>query len=287
MMTIQVLSGISHGAVLFVAAAGLTLTYGILRIANFAHGSLYMLGAFVTFTIVRQFGNSTQTYLAASILAPFAVAAFGAAIDIVLLRRISNRSSHYQLILTYAVTLIVADVAAFIWGRNQLSVPRPPLLDGSILIAGSPFPFYNVVLIGVGASVAVLLALVIGYTRIGKIARAAVMDNELLVASGINVPRLHTLVFATGAFLAGLAGALAAPVGSIAIGMDANIVVECFAIVIIGGAGSISGAFIAAMVIGLIQAFGILVAPRLASSFIFLVLFAILLVRPQGILGRA
>jgi branched-chain amino acid transport system permease protein len=287
MMTIQVLSGISHGAVLFVAAAGLTLTYGILRIANFAHGSLYMLGAFVTFTIVQQFGNSTPNYLAASILAPLAVAVFGAAIDIVLLRRISNRSSHYQLILTYAVTLIVADVAAFIWGRNQLSVPRPPLLDGSILIAGSPFPFYNVVLIGIGASVAVLLALVIGYTRIGKIARAAVMDNELLVASGINVPRLHTLVFATGAFLAGLAGALAAPVGSIAIGMDANIVVECFAIVIIGGAGSISGAFIAAMVIGLIQAFGILVAPRLASSFIFLVLFAILLVRPQGILGRA
>jgi branched-chain amino acid transport system permease protein len=287
MMIIQILSGISHGAVLFVAAAGLTLTYGILRIANFAHGSLYMLGAFGTFTIVRQFGNSTPNYLAASILAPFAVAAFGAAMDIVLLRRISNRSNHYQLILTYAVTLIVADIAAFIWGRNQLSVPRPPLLDGSLLISGSPFPFYNVVLIVVGTSVAVLLALVIGYTRIGKITRAAVMDSELLAASGINVPRLHTLVFATGAWLAGFAGALAAPVGSIAIGMDANIVVECFAIVIIGGAGSISGAFIAAMIVGLIQAFGILVAPRLASSFIFLVLFGILLVRPQGLLGRA
>jgi branched-subunit amino acid ABC-type transport system permease component len=287
MILIQILSGISHGAVLFVAAAGLTLTFGVLRIANFAHGSLYMVGAFATFSIMRWVGNSTAGFLTASVFAPLAVALLGAAIEVFLLRRISNRSNHYQLILTYSVTLIIADLAAMLYGRNHLSVPRPPLLDGGIAIAGFTFPFYNVVLIVVGLAVAIFLALIFGFTRLGKIIRAAVMDSEMVAASGINVRQLHTLVFAAGAWLAGLAGALAAPVGSISIGMDSGIIVECFAIVIIGGAGSISGAFIAAMGVGLIQSLGIIVAPRLASAFIFLVLFIILLVRPQGILGRA
>ena len=122
---------------LFVAAAGLTLTFGVLRIANFAHGSLYMVGAFATFSIMRWVGNSTAGFLTASVLAPLAVALLGAAIEIFLLRRISNRSNHYQLILTYSVTLIIADLAAMLYGRNHLSVPRPPLLDGGIAIAGS------------------------------------------------------------------------------------------------------------------------------------------------------
>lgn len=286
MIVIQILSGISHGAVLFVAAAGLTLTFGVLRIANFAHGSLYMVGAFVVFSVTQAIGASNAGFLAAVVLAPLVVAALGALIDVALLRRIANRASQYQLIVTYAVTLIVADLTAVFWGRNHQTVPRPPLFNGSISIGSYNFPFYNVVLMAVGLLVAISLSLLIGYTRIGKIIRAAVMDKEMVAASGINVQSVHTLVFALGAWLAGLAGALAAPVGSISVGMESNIVVECFAIVIIGGAGSIGGAFAAAMTIGLVQGLGIIVAPRLASAFIYLILFIVLLVRPQGILGR-
>ena len=287
MITIQILSGISHGAVLFVAAAGLTLTFGVLRIANFAHGSLYMFGAFVVYSIAQVAGASNAGFLVALLLAPLVVGMLGALIDVALLRRIVSRASQYQLIVTYAVTLIIADLTAMLWGRNHQTVPRPPLLNGSISIAGNIFPVYNVVLIAIGILVAISLSLLIGYTRIGKIIRASVMDKEMVAASGVNVLQLHTFIFALGAWLAGLAGALAAPVGSISVGMDANIVVECFAIVIIGGAGSIGGAFTAAMTIGLVQALGIIVAPRLASAFIYLILFIVLLVRPQGILGRA
>lgn len=287
MIAIQVLSGISHGAILFVAAAGLTLTFGVLRIANFAHGSLYMVGAFVVYSVAQVIGSSDAGFLLAVVVAPLVVGLLGAIIDVALLRRIASRASQYQLIVTYAVTLIIADLTAMLWGRNHLTVPRPPLLNGGISITGYIFPVYNALLIAVGLLVAITLSLLIGYTRIGKIIRAAVMDKEMVAASGVDVLKLHTLVFALGAWLAGLAGALAAPVGAISVGMDANIVVECFAIVIIGGAGSISGAFTAAMVVGLVQALGIIAAPRLASAFIFLTLFIVLLARPQGILGRA
>jgi branched-subunit amino acid ABC-type transport system permease component len=285
-LLIQILSGVSRGMVLFIVASGLTLIFGVLRVANFAHGSFYMVAAFVTYSVTRWVGGGTTGFIASLVLAPLCVAAFGVLIEVLLLRRIMHREHFYQLILTFAVTLIVADGVKLIWGRDYRSVPRPPILEGSINILGRPFPLYYVMLIVIGLVIAVALRLMLDKTRFGKTLRAAVADGEMVGALGINVPALYTGVFALGAWLAGLGGALAAPVGSIAVGIDNNIIIESFAVVIIGGVGSVPGALVGALVIGIIQAVGIMVAPRLAIAFIFMALCAVLLVRPQGLLGR-
>ncbi|GGH27883.1 hypothetical protein GCM10007036_36740 [Alsobacter metallidurans] len=283
---IQILSGVSRGMVLFIVASGLTLIFGVLRVANFAHGSFYMVAAFVTYTVTRMAGGGMPGFLASLVIAPLCVAALGAAIEMLLLRRIQHRDHFYQLILTFAITLIVADGVKMIWGRDYRSVPRPQLLEGSISIFGSPFPSYYVLLIVIGLVIALALRLMLERTRFGKTLRAAVADGEMVGALGVNVPLLYTGVFTLGAWLAGLGGALAAPVGSIAIGIDNSIIIESFAVVIIGGVGSVSGALVGALVIGVLQAIGIMVAPRLAIAFIFIALCAVLLLRPQGLLGR-
>jgi branched-chain amino acid transport system permease protein len=283
---IQVLSGVSRGMILFVVASGLTLIFGVLRIANFAHGSFYMIAAFITYSVTTVAGNSDGGFLAALVVAPLALAALGAAFEVLLLRRIQLRPHLYQLILTFAVTLIVSDGIKMVWGRDYHSVPRPGLLEGSIAILGRPFPSYYVMLIVVGCVIALALTLLLERTRFGKTMRAAVSDGEMVGALGIDVPRLQTIIFALGAWLAGLGGTLAAPVGSVAIGMDNSIIIESFAVIIIGGVGSVPGALAGALLIGIIQALGIMVAPRLAVAFIFLALCSVLLLRPQGLLGR-
>ena len=284
---IQALSGLSRGMVLFVVASGLTLVFGTMRIANFAHGSFYMLAAFITYSISTMIGHSTFGFLAALLIAPLLVAAFGALIEASLLRHISKRPHQYQLILTYAVTLVVADGIKAIWGRAYHTVDRPSGLSGAVFIFDMPFPSYNFVLIFAGLVIAVLLHLMLTRTRFGKTVRAAVMDGEMVGALGINVPRLFTGVFALGAGLAGLGGVLAAPVGSISLGLDTSIIIESFAVIIIGGVGSVPGALIGALLIGLLQSIGILFAPKMAIAFIFVALCIVLVVRPQGLLGRA
>jgi branched-subunit amino acid ABC-type transport system permease component len=283
---IQLLSGVSRGMILFVVASGLTLIFGVLRIPNFCHGSLYMLSAFATYSITTVFGGSNLGFLASLIVAPLVVMAFGAAIEFFLLRRISNREHLYQLIVTFAITLIVADGIKLIWGGSYRSVSYPPMLEGSLSVLGRPFPQYYVLVIAAGIVIAALLALIIERTRFGRVLSAAVIDPEMVGALGVNVPRLYTTVFALGAWLAGFGGALAAPIGSISLGIDNSIIIESFAVVIIGGSGSIVGAFAAALIIGIVQALGIMVAPRLAIGFIFIALCAVLLLRPQGLLGR-
>ncbi len=283
---VQVLSGVSRGMVLFVVASGLTLIFGVLRIANFAHGSFYMLAAFFTYTVTLMVGDRNLGFLAAILVAPVAVALIGAGVEVLLLRRIAVREHQYQLILTYALTLIIADLTKLFWGRDYHSVPRPTFLDGSIPIFDRPFPSYYALLVMIGMVIAIALSLLLSRTRLGKVARAAVSDREMVNALGVNVPLLYTAVFGIGAWLAGLGGALAAPVGSIALGMDSSVIIESFAVVIIGGVGSVPGAFVGSMIIGIMQALGIMVVPRLAIAFIFLVLCAVLIVRPQGLLGR-
>jgi branched-subunit amino acid ABC-type transport system permease component len=283
---IQLLSGISRGMILFVVASGLTLIFGVLRIPNFCHGSLYMLAAFFTYSITTLLGSSDFGFVASLVLAPLAVAAFGAVIEFFLLRRIANRDHLYQLMVTFAITLIVADGIKLIWGGSYRSVGYPPMLDGSLSVLGRPFPEYYVVVIAAGIVIAALLAFIVERTRFGRILSAAVIDPEMVGALGVNVPRLYTIVFTLGAFLAGFGGALAAPIGSVSLGIDNSIIIESFAVVIIGGSGSIVGAFVAALIIGIVQALGIMVAPRLAIAFIFIALCAVLLLRPQGLLGR-
>lgn len=284
---IQILSGLSRGMVLFVVASGLTLVFGTMRIANFAHGSFYMLAAFLTYSISTAVGHSTLGFLAALAIAPLAVAAVGAAIEALLLRRIAMRPHQYQLILTYAVTLVVADGIKALWGRSYHTVDRPSGLNGAVFIFDMPFPSYNFVLIISGLVIAVLLHLMLTRTRFGKTVRAAVLDGEMVGALGVNVQRLFTGVFALGAGLAGVGGVLAAPVGSVSLGLDTSIIIESFAVIIIGGVGSVPGALIGALLIGVLQAVGILFAPKMAIAFIFMAVCIVLVVRPQGLLGRA
>jgi branched-chain amino acid transport system permease protein len=284
---LQILSGLSRGMVLFIVASGLTLIFGVMRIANFTHGSFYMLAAFVSYSVTLAVGSRDLGFIVSLVLAPLAVAAVGVMIEVGLLRRIATRPHQYQLILTYALTLVFADGAKFVWGANTLSVPRPAALDGGIAILGRPFPTYYLALIVIGLAIAILLEGLLNRTRIGKILRAAVADGEMVGALGINVLQLNTVVFAFGAWLAGLGGALAAPVGAISIGMDTSIIIESFAVVIIGGAGNILGALIGALLIGVVQSLGILVMPKLAIAFVFIALCSVLVFRPQGLLGRA
>lgn len=284
---IQALSGVSRGMVLFVVASGLTLVFGTMRIANFAHGSFYMLSAFLTYSIVNLVGDRTWGLVAALLVAPVIIAGFGALIESSLLRRISTRPHQYQLILTYAITLIVADGIKMLWGRNYHTVKRPAGLDGAVFIFDTPFPAYNLLLIGFGLVIAISLHLMLTQTRFGKTIRAAVADGEMIGALGVNVPRLFTGIFALGAGLAGLGGALAAPVGSVSLGLDSSIIIESFAVIIIGGVGSVTGALVGALLIGLLQSIGILFAPKLAIAFIFVALCVVLVIRPQGLMGRA
>jgi len=283
---VQILSGLSRGMVLFIVASGLTLIFGVMRIANFAHGSLYMLAAFTSYTVAAIVGDRDLGFVAALLVAPLCVALIGAALEAGLLRRIAARPHHYQLILTYALTLIFADLIKILWGRDYHTVPRPSLLDGAVFVFDQPFPSYYAMLIGVGILIALSLAALLHWTRLGKTLRAAVADPEMVGALGINVLRLNTIVFALGAWLAGLGGVLAAPVGSISLGMDSSIIIESFAVVIIGGVGNVFGALIGAVVIGVVQSLGIMVAPKLAIAFAFIALCAVLVVRPQGLLGR-
>ena len=285
-LLIQVLSGVSRGMVLFIVASGLTLIFGVLRIANFAHGSFYMIAAFAAYTVMSVIGRSDAGFLAALVAVPLLVALLGVGVEMLLLRRIMRRDHLYQVILTFALTLVAADGVKMLWGGSNRSIGRPPMLDGSVELLGQPFPIYSLMLIAVGLCIAAVSSLVLERTRFGRTLSAAVVDPEMVGALGINVPRLYTVVFATGAWLAGLGGVLAAPVGSVAIGIDNAVIIECFAVVIIGGAGSITGALIGALLIGVIQSVGIMVAPRMAIAFIFIALCSVLLLRPQGLFGR-
>ncbi|CAG9187014.1 MULTISPECIES: branched-chain amino acid ABC transporter permease [Burkholderiaceae] len=284
---VQALSGVSSGMVLFLVASGMTLIFGTLRVANFAHGSFYMIAAYLSFTLTRWVGHGTWGFVVSLVVAPLIVALLGLVVERFLLRRIATRAHQYQLILTYALTLILADAVKMIWGRDNFTVPRPGALDGAFDIFGTPFPSYYALLIVVGAVIAVALHLLLTRTRFGKVLRASVADGQMVGALGIDVPRLYTGVFALGAWLAGLGGALAAPVGSISLGIDSSIIIECFAVVIIGGVGSVGGALLGALIIGVTKSVGILFAPKLAIAFIFIALCAVLVLRPQGLLGRS
>jgi branched-chain amino acid transport system permease protein len=283
---IQALSGVSSGMVLFLMASGLTLIFGTLRVANFAHGSFYMIAAYLSYSLTRYVDGGTSGFIISLLLAPLGVALIGAMVERFLLRRIATRAHQYQLILTYALTLVAADAVKIIWGQDNHTVPRPSGLDGAFDIFGTPFPSYYALLIIVGAVIALALHLLLTRTRFGRVLRASVADGQMVGALGINVPRLYTSVFALGAWLAGLAGVLAAPVGSISLGMDSSIIIESFAVVIIGGVGSVGGALLGALIIGVTKSVCILLAPKLAIAFIFFALCAVLVLRPTGLFGR-
>jgi branched-chain amino acid transport system permease protein len=281
----QALAGVSNGMLLFLISAGLSLIFGVLRIINFAHGALFMLGAFIAVSVIGLAPGASGSFVAALIGASAGLAVLGIAIETGLLRRIYRAPHEYQLLLTFALVFILGDAAKLIWGREDNSVAVPTLLAGSSQALGLTFPTYRLFLIVAGAVVAIGLWIVLHRTRWGVFVRAATMDRDMLSALGVNTPRLFTTVFAAGAALAGLGGALAAPIVAVGPGLHVQVIIDAFVVVVIGGMGSVVGAFVASLVVGVVNAFGVLAFPGLAVVLTFAVMAIVLIVRPWGLFG--
>jgi branched-subunit amino acid ABC-type transport system permease component len=280
----QILVGLSRTTILFIVASGLSLVLGVLRIPNVAHGSLYMIGAFLTHAIATVFGQSTLGFFAALLLAPLGVALISFVVERGLFCHLYEREHLMLLLFTFSFTLVFGDLVKLIWGADYRSLTAPVFLQGSFSIRGLPFPRYNLFLLIVGPVVAGGLWYLTNRTRIGKIARAAAVDREMVGAVGINVSWVFAAVFVIGCYLAGLGGALVAPTQNITQGMDHAIIIEAFLIVIIGGLGNIWGALLGALIFGLTDAIGILIWPQFAIVFPYVAVVTVLLFRPRGLL---
>ena len=281
----QLLAGISNGMLLFLISAGLSLIFGVLRIINFAHGALFMLGAFVAVSVIALAPGGAWAYVGALGAATAALAVVGAVTEAGLLRRIYRAPHEFQLLLTFALVFVLGDVAKLVWGREDHSASVPAMLDGSMRAFGLTFPNYRLFLIAVGVAVAIGLWLVLHRTRWGIFVRAATMDRGMLSALGVNTRLLFTTVFAAGAALAGLGGALAAPLVAVGPGLHVQVIIDAFVVVVIGGMGSVMGALVASLLVGIVNAFGVLAFPNLAVVLTFALMAIVLIVRPRGLFG--
>ncbi len=292
----QLLNGLAGASALFLVAAGLTLIFGVTRVVNFAHGSLYMLGAYGAYTLIDAMPKGALGFWGGALVAAIAVAAIGALIEVLLLRRIYHAPELLQLTATFGVVLIVRDAALAIWGAEDLLGPRAPGFRGALNVLGRAVPSYDLLLLVLGPLVLAALWLLIARTRFGVLVRAATENRTLVGALGIDERRLFTLVFTLGSFLAGAAGALQLPREPANLGMDLSIVAEAFVVTVVGGLGSIGGAFVAALIIGLTKALCIaagtvtigtlaIALPKLTLVAEFVVMAVVLAVRPYGLAG--
>ena len=285
----QFLSGLTRAMVLFMVASGLSLIFGTMSVLNFAHGSFYMIGAFLCYEFVRFLGGSQAGFWISIMIASIILGGVGMIIEVFILRRTYSMegAGHMpQLLITYALIMITGDIVRMGWGGKFYSVPTPTGLSGSMKIFGMAFPFYNILLIIFGFAIYVGLWFLIYKTKLGMIIRASVHDRELVGALGIPIHKYFTIVFAIGIFLAGVAGGAYAPLSTISVGMDISLLIEAFAVIIVGGVGSLTGTLLGALIVGEVYAFGIMVFPELAMAFIFLIMVIVLIVRPFGLLGR-
>jgi branched-chain amino acid transport system permease protein len=281
----QIFVGLSRTVILFIVSSGLSLILGVLRIPNVFHGSLYMIGAFMAFTLTKLVGGGGLGFFVALIGAPLGVALLSLLVERGLFQFLYEREHLMLILFTFSVSLVFGDLVKMVWGAEFKSVPVPDMLKGFItLFGGMPFPIYNVFLLGAGPVVAVGLWLLVNKTKMGKISRAAAIDREMVGAVGINVSWVFATVFVIGCLLAGLGGVLVAPTISLALGMDHAIIMEGFLIVIIGGLGNIWGALLGALIFGLTQSLGILVWPQFGIVFPYLAVVIVLIIRPTGIL---
>jgi branched-chain amino acid transport system permease protein len=280
------MGGLTAAMFLFLIASGLSLVFGVMRVLNFAHGSFYMIGAYLAWQVVNWLQPMPERFWPAVLAASFGVALLGAIVERLLLRHLYDREELYQLLFTYALVLVLGDAAKFLWGTQQLSVSRPPVLGGGIEIFGTLVPHYNLFIMLFGPLVALSVWLMLTRTTMGRMVRAAALDREMLGALGANVGWLYTGMFALASFLAGLSGALVTPIQSIVPGMDVEIIVQAFIVVVIGGLGSFWGTFLGSVIYGQVLSFGILIFPGFSLFSVFALMAVILILRPWGLLGR-
>ena len=299
-LLLQMLNGVQLGLLMFLLAAGLTLTFGIMDLVNLAHGSLYMMGAYIAWMLI----GWTDSFVLGALLALPATFLLGIAVEAIVMRRLYARDHLDQVLATFGLILFFNELVRVIWGHAGKSIAVPSFLNRTVeILPGVPYPAYRFAIIVVGALVAILLAWLVARTRIGMLIRAGASNRRMIGALGVNIELLFTLVFGLGAVFAGLAGLMAAPITSVKIGMGDDILILAFVIIVIGGIGSIKGAFVAAMVVGQIDIVGRAFLPDLLKTFlsasaassaapaisqvlIYVVMAGVLVWRPTGLFGQ-
>jgi branched-chain amino acid transport system permease protein len=299
-LLLQVLNGVQLGLLMFLLAAGLTLTFGIMDLVNLAHGSLYMMGAYIAWTLI----GWTDSFVLGALLALPATFLLGIAVEAVVMRRLYARDHLDQVLATFGLILFFNELVRAVWGPAGKSISVPGFLARTVeILPGMPYPAYRFAIIVAGAAVAALLAWLVARTRLGMLIRAGASNRRMIGALGVNIELLFTLVFGLGAVFAGLAGLMAAPLSSVKIGMGDDILIVAFVIIVIGGIGSIKGAFVAAMVVGQIDIIGRAflpdflktflstsaassAAPAISQVLIYIVMAGVLVWRPTGLFGQ-
>jgi branched-chain amino acid transport system permease protein len=275
------LHGLVYAGLLFLVSSGLTLVFGMMSVLNFAHASFYMLGAYFSYSILK----ATNNFWLSLVLCPLLLFLVGMAVERFLLRRVHKFGHVHELLLTFGVAYIITESVKWIWGNYPLAVSLSGWLTGTVNIFGISYPVYRIFMFGCSIFISCIMSLIIFKTRIGVIVRAAVNDSEMVNALGINVPRVFMGVFAFGAALSGFAGVIAGPLLTTYPGMAAEILVDAFVVIVIGGMGSLGGAVVAALMIGQLQSFGVLLIPKLSVALIYMLMALVLIVRPSGLFG--
>jgi branched-chain amino acid transport system permease protein len=282
MYVAQGIHGLAYGMVLFLVASGLTLIFGMMDILNLAHAAFFMLAAYFCY----QFLSMTGNFWAALLLAPVATAFFGVLLERFLLRRIHAFGLMSQLVVTVGVSLVILAGVKIFWGTESLPVKIPPILRGLVMIGGMDYPIYRLFVIGLSLVVLAIMAILLYKTRIGKIVRAAVSDADMVNALGINIPLVFTFVFGVGIWLAGVAGVVIAPILTVFPGLADQMGMDAFVVVITGGFGSLTGAFIVSIIFGLLSSYGVQFVSTLAPVLMFAFMAIVLAIRPLGLFGE-
>lgn len=277
----QFIIGLSLAASLFLISSGLTIIFGLLRIINFAHASFYALGAYFCYTVT----TITHNFWLGLVISVIVLMAIGAFVELCLMRRIYGHEHIYQLLLTFSLIFIFTDIIEIWWGPFPVTTPIPHVFSGNVSVLGAPIPTYCFFLIGMALVVGLGLWALLYMTKWGAIIRASAFDREMANILGVNIPHLYTLVFVLGAGLGALGGASAAPMTTIIPDMGAFIIIDCFVVIVIGGVGSLLGAVVGSLVIGIWAAIGLLIIPQFAMVFTFALMAIVLVIRPQGLFG--
>ncbi|MBW1914447.1 MAG: branched-chain amino acid ABC transporter permease [Deltaproteobacteria bacterium] len=276
------LHGLAYAGLLFLVSSGLTLVFGMMNVLNFAHASFYMLGAYLSYSILRV----TNNFWLSIILCPVLLFVIGALVERFLLRRVHTFGHVHELLLTFGLAYIITETVKCVWGNFPLAVNIGGYLSGQMSIFGITYPVYRIFIIICALAVGLIMTLIIYKTRVGIIVRAAVNDSEMVNALGTNVPLVFMSVFAVGAALSGFAGVIAGPLLTTYPGMAAEILIDAFVVIVVGGFGSLGGAVLASVIIGELQSFGVLLFPKLSMALIYLLMAIILIIRPSGLFGE-
>lgn len=283
----SIVSGLGDGVLLFLIASGLSVIFGAMRFLNFAHGAFFAIGSYLTYNFLQRTGMSPVLLVLAALAAGVGIAALAYLSEVVVFRRLYKLPPLDSLLGTYALLLLLEGAILMVWGPNSLSVPYPDYLNGAIDLGGVQFPQYSLLLVGIGAVVVIVMSYLLYKTDLGLEIRALAEDRMMSQLLGVNITRVSAKVMLIGGFLAGLGGALAAPTIALTPDLSSTFIIQAFAVVVVGGLGSFYGALIAALVLGVTESIVVTFVPSLSGIAFYLTMFAILVLRPQGLLGRS